>query len=538
MRRISCLIIVFLITVFTACATPAAAPAVTPTPEPTAAAPTTVAFADPLLEKMVRDAMGKPEGDITIAEAEAIQELKLGIEWQKFIPEEQQIKDLSGLENFRNLEVLELHFHKITDVSPLAGLTKLVSLALGGNPVADITPLSGMTNLQGLTLFNCAASDYSTLAKLTNLDFLMLEYSSFTDTSVLSGLTKLGNLSLSHTQVSDVSPLAGLTNLHRLLLAECPITDYSPLAGIYPSLEESDFTMAASLSDLGFTLDLDQMLASCSTKNATFTVNHSEWGKPQMDLEADSVRMDLALENGYYLTVGRYPAIDAYVFAVRNGNETLVNYVYDSAKKEFNIAPDKKEAAQEVLRAALGESGTEDILLAPVPIFDQQVMEAFSMSADQLFLMPFEERSLVNLGFVPDQKSGKCVYEQLEGEYVRVSVNRPEWGGNPGWDIEYYTEINGNPLLVWYYVNDRRFYAKVEYASDGTIADFEYFPKEGRHQDGMVPANMSVSELMQIFYNDTTMEDPYAYTIQMVQQYFQDRFRVNENDLYDLPVGD
>jgi len=463
--------------------------------------------------------------------------LRLSIEWQKHIPPETQIHDLSGLEYFKNLRALDLSFQGVSDISLLAGMTKLTNLSLGGNPVADITPLAGMTSLQSLTLFNCAASDYSTLSKLTNLDFLMLDYSSFTDTSALSSLTKLSNLTISHTQVNDISPLAGLTNLRTLSLAECPITDYTPLRTIYPNLEESDFTMAASLSDLGFTLDLDQMLASYSTKNATFTINHSEWGKPQMDLEADSVRMELALENGYSLTVGRYPSIDAYVFAVRNGSETLVNYVYDSAKKESNITPDKKEAAQEVLRAALGESGAEDILLAPIPIFDQQVMEAFSMSADQLFLLPFEERSLVNLGFVPDQKSGKCVYEQLDGDYVRVSVNRPEWGGNPGWDIEYYTEINGNPLLVWYYVNDRRFYIKADNSADGTTADFEYFPKEGTHRDGMSPAGVSALEFFQKIYNDSNMDDPYSVITKTVQQYFEDRFHVNENDLYDLPVG-
>ncbi|HCG35887.1 MAG TPA: hypothetical protein DER23_06025, partial [Clostridiales bacterium] len=41
----------------------------------------TVVFADPLLEEMVRAAMNKPEGDITLAEAEAVTELQLGIDW-------------------------------------------------------------------------------------------------------------------------------------------------------------------------------------------------------------------------------------------------------------------------------------------------------------------------------------------------------------------------------------------------------------------------------------------------------------------------
>ncbi|MPN12393.1 hypothetical protein SDC9_159711 [bioreactor metagenome] len=160
------------------------------------------------------------------------------------------------------------------------------------------------------------------------------------------------------------------------------------------------------------------------------------------------------------------------------------------------------------------------------------------MNADQLFQMPFEERSLVNLSFVPDQKNGWCEYTQNEGTLVRVRVNRPEWGGNPGWDIEYYTEINGNPITVWYYVNDRRFYCTATLTEDGSKGDFEYFPKENRHQDGMIPEKMSVLELLQKVYKNATLNDPYAYIIKTVQQYFEDQFRVNENDLYALPVGE
>lgn len=530
----------FFAVVFMICLAACAAPAPTPepAPEPTATPQSVVVLKDPVLDKMVRAAIGKPEGDITLDDATAITELKLNIEWQQVIPPETQIHDITGLEAFSNLETLEISFHNIKDISPLAGLTKLTSLSLGGNPVQDITPLAGLTNLRGLTLFNCAASDYSPLSKLTNLDLLMLDYSTIADLSVLSNLTKLTNLTLIHTQIKDVSPLAGLTNLRRLSLAECAIDDYSPLAGIYVKLDEADFTMASSLSDLGFQLNLDDMIATYSKDAMIFTVNHSEWGKPPMELEADSVRMTIALDNGYYLTVRRHPLVDAYVFSVRNGDDTLTNYVYNVGKKEFSIANDDRAAAEAAVRAALGDIAAEDILLAPVPIFDDQIKQAFSMNADQLFQMPFEERSLVNLSFVPDQKNGWCEYTQNEGTLVRVRVNRPEWGGNPGWDIEYYTEINGNPITVWYYVNDRRFYCTATLTEDGSKGDFEYFPKENRHQDGMIPEKMSVLELLQKVYKNATLNDPYAYIIKTVQQYFEDQFRVNENDLYALPVGE
>ena len=536
---IGCLTVILLFGA-AACAAPAPAPAPvsTPSPLPTATPQSIVVFADPVLDKMVRAAIGKPEGDITMADAEAVTELKLGIEWQQHIPPETQIQDVSGLESFSNLETLELQFHNIKDISPLAGLTKLTSLSLGGNPVQDITPLAGLTKLRGLTLFNAQASDYSTLSKLTNLDFLMLDYSTITDIRVLSNLMKLGNLTLAHTQVKDISPLAGLTNLRRLMLAECPIEDYSPIAGICAKLDESDFLMAASLSDLGFTIDLDNWIAVYPIGKTVFTVNHSEWGKPPMELEADSVRMTMALDNGYYLTVGRHPLVDAYVFSVRNGDETLTDYVYDVAKQTFSCTGEDRAKAESAVRAALGDQSTEDILLSPIAIFDEQVNQAFSMGADQLFQMPFEERSLTNLGFVADQKNIWCQYQSNNnGNPVIVRVNRPEWGKKPGWDIEFYTEVNGNPITVWYYVNERRFYCKTTLSDGNITGDFEYFPKETRHQDGIVPEGMSLSELLQKVFKNSTNEDLYAYTISMVQQYYQDQFHLNENDLYALPTG-
>ena len=82
--------------------------------------------------------MGRPEGGITAAEAEAVTRLNHSIEWQRYISEEMPIKDIEGLEYFRNLESLDLSFHAITDITPLAGLKKLTSLSLSNNPVADI----------------------------------------------------------------------------------------------------------------------------------------------------------------------------------------------------------------------------------------------------------------------------------------------------------------------------------------------------------------------------------------------------------------
>jgi internalin A len=201
-----------------------------------------VTLNDPVLEKGIRAALNKPTGDITFAEATTLKELRLDIPWQS--PEEMMIKDLTGLERFVNLEILEMQFHAIKDITPLAGLVRIKGLALGGNQIADITPLAGMTKLDFLCIFNCQATDYSTLKNFTSLRVLYISWSTIADLSVLSGLTGLEDIKLDNcSQVSNVTPLAGLPKLKKLALTATAVTDFSPLKAIYPNLTEKDFDL-------------------------------------------------------------------------------------------------------------------------------------------------------------------------------------------------------------------------------------------------------------------------------------------------------
>jgi hypothetical protein len=181
-----------------------ALPTTAPTTPPTTAA-AVVVFDDPVLEKGIRAALDKPEGDVTLTEAAALTELKLDVPWQS--PEDMRIKDISALKHFVNLTNLELSFHAIKDVSSLAGLAHLTGLSLGGNNISDIAPLAGLTELDFLTLFNCQATDYSPLENLARLRTLFIEYSTIRDLSVLAGLTKLKRLQLSENAITDFSPL-------------------------------------------------------------------------------------------------------------------------------------------------------------------------------------------------------------------------------------------------------------------------------------------------------------------------------------------
>lgn len=536
---LTCFVVLFTL-FFAACATPAAANTTSePQPEVTATPLQNVTFNDPLLEKMVRAAMNKPEGDITVAEAEAVKELKLNIDWQQEPVEGTQIKDISGLENFKNLENLELHFHAISDISPLAELTKLKSLSLGGNPVADISPLSGLTNLGWLTLFNCRAQDYSPLANLTGLSVLLLEYSSINDVTMLSGLTNLTWLALANTQVSDVSPLSTLVKLEKLKLEGCPISDYSPLAAIYPNLVEKDFALAASLRDLGFMpIDNAPQVESYKTETVIVQVHHEEWGKQDNPDDVNAVIMVKNHGTDQELFITYYP--NDKNFLVRDSKNFRYTYDLKAEALKMEYGEDKaKTLLQTIYPDASG-----DVLLAPMADFDQILLDTFGTTANILFLLPrevkvYDPSSLLGLGFEEKQEDAAYYYEKKDTSYFNVEVHNPAWGdwGEGGDVLCFLPQGDTNGVVITYFTGEKKFLVKAD-DKNGGGAGFYYYPDTKQFEDiWCSDKNITVEQYFKNMYNNPDIEDIHSYSAQLMEDCIKNAFGMTIDELYALPAG-
>lgn len=223
-----------------------------PLETPVADTSAVLVFNDDVLEGLIRDALKKPTGDITVADAQGVTELDF--QMQGVDPDQPYIHSLDALKYFTNLTYLGLGYAVLNaddpaapiDISPLAGMTKLESLQLGGLVIDNLSIVANMPNLKSLTVFGGGKlSDVSPLAKLTNLQALTLRGNLISDISPLSGLTNLIYLDVQANQISDVSALTGLTKLQRLFLSNNPIADYSPLREIRANLEEWDFDVPA-----------------------------------------------------------------------------------------------------------------------------------------------------------------------------------------------------------------------------------------------------------------------------------------------------
>ena len=235
-------------------AQPTSAPteAISPEQDPN----TVITFDDDVLESMIRTAMNKPDGDITVADALSVTQLDLtmdGSNWSN-----PRIHSLDALKYFTNLTNLSMSWAlqnegKGVDLSPLSGLTKLEVLLLGCVEIYDIAPLKPLVNLKSLWIWGCRyLSDISALSGMTNMLDLWIKGNSIQDLTPISNMKNLDRLYMEENLVQDLSPLAGLTKLTSLLLSDNPVKDYSVLSGIYPNLVEKDFELTAEPQPIVF----------------------------------------------------------------------------------------------------------------------------------------------------------------------------------------------------------------------------------------------------------------------------------------------
>ncbi len=194
-----------------------------------------VQFPDPNLALEIRRLLDNYSKPIYQSQLRSIIELDLS---------GKQITDLSGLEYFRNLEVLNLENNFIDDLSPLRTLTHLTVLNLSNNGISSLKEVQ-FEDLTHLNLVELTLNSYEVLSsygrknQLTKIDvlsqFLELEVlelhgNLIHDVSPLSDLRKLRVLDLGENLIQEITPLSGLVNLEEVNLSRNKIRDLSALS--------------------------------------------------------------------------------------------------------------------------------------------------------------------------------------------------------------------------------------------------------------------------------------------------------------------
>ena len=113
------------------------------------------------------------------------------------------------------------------------------------NNISDITVLENLTKLTYLNLKDNEVSNVTALGNLTKLTYLNLRYNEISDITALGSLTKLTELWMADNNISDVSSLSNLKKLKKLGLANNPILDTSPLYSLTQgALKDVDITVS------------------------------------------------------------------------------------------------------------------------------------------------------------------------------------------------------------------------------------------------------------------------------------------------------
>jgi len=82
------------------------------------------------------------------------------------------LSDLSCIENFQNLEDLELENNLVEDITPLTTLSKLEKLKLEEVPVSEVAPLAKIKTLRSFTFYNTKIKYLSPLKESTSLEYI------------------------------------------------------------------------------------------------------------------------------------------------------------------------------------------------------------------------------------------------------------------------------------------------------------------------------------------------------------------------------
>ncbi len=134
-----------------------------------------------------------------------------------------------SLEKLNKLRTLSLRDHKLNDYSFLENLPSLESLDLSKNNLSNCNFLEKLSNLQSLNLSENHIADFNFLTKFSQLQSLTLNKCSIKDITFLEKLSKLEILHLNENYIKDIHTLKKLNNLYILDLSFNYIEDIYPL---------------------------------------------------------------------------------------------------------------------------------------------------------------------------------------------------------------------------------------------------------------------------------------------------------------------
>ena len=161
------------------------------------------------------------------------------------------IKDLDGIQVFKNITSVQLSDNSISSIEPLRSLTSLTELNLYGNDISEVSALSSLSRLKILGLGDNNIEDVTPLSSLSSLEELNLSHNRISDASSLGSLKTIKYLWIAGNNLTNAEVVNDFPQLLGADLSENDITNVSRIA-VDPS---QYLVMTGQVHDLSATID-------------------------------------------------------------------------------------------------------------------------------------------------------------------------------------------------------------------------------------------------------------------------------------------
>jgi len=199
-------------------------------------------FEDPNLEKIVREEIQKPEGDILKEDVDDVKHLtgnSLGI------------ISLQGIQCFSSLETLDLMDNNISSITPLGELINLRVIKLNYNDIVSVSSLADIESLEHISLINNNVGNIISLSKLIKLKEIYFSNNNIADISAIENLSDLEYVNFVDNKILNLPSLDKLINILEINLAGNRISSLDAFSDLSSSNYDRYFGLYSNnVSDL------------------------------------------------------------------------------------------------------------------------------------------------------------------------------------------------------------------------------------------------------------------------------------------------
>lgn len=288
---------------------------------------TEVHFEEPLMEQLIRNELGKENGEITDLDCEQISSLHISdyylrtedMDYEEY--SKLQFSTLNDLHYFPNLTYIYMNRQtEISDFSPIGECWKVYSVDLNGCNVKEIDFIANLPNLTQLYLNNNNISDITPILECDQIRYLDISKNPIGNASEITVLENLSSLGFSTEQFEDMSIISQFDDLVEIdvywkdeaeLIELSKLMDIERLSIEYDIEDEEPYYNRKFLTDISFIADMrklsylridgleDMSLAKC-LKTLTNLENLYLYNRDSYDSESDdavAVELQNALPN-------------------------------------------------------------------------------------------------------------------------------------------------------------------------------------------------------------------------------------------------